>query len=204
MNRDAKDNAVWTGIAAVLMLAYGWGIGLRGTSDSEFHNATVAVFTWMLRTGGIALAAVTVVCALGWRVGLLFDAIVSGICGLIMAACAIYWLTTRGFGLHYLLYLLFGGLFLSAARGCWRAYWLAARPAMSKPPPAPPAAPPRKWLGIETLEPPRPLTPPPKAEPPHPASIRPKSLGEGNQPPPEGYLAALAKEDEQPPTASYE
>jgi hypothetical protein len=202
MNRDAKDNAVWAGVAAVLMLGYGWGMaGWIIPSDAgETYRLLVHVFDWMLKIGGIAMAVVTVVCALGWRVGLLLDVLVSGICGLIMAGCPLYWLLTRGLALTYLVYILFGVLFLGAARGCWQAYRLAGCPVGPAPPPAPPAAPPRKWLGIETLEPPK---PPPKAEPPHPASIRPKSLGEGDQPPPEGYLAALAKEDEQPPTASY-
>jgi hypothetical protein len=200
MNRDAKDNAMWAGIAALLMLVYGWGFAAKGISDNEFYNVTVAIFYWMLRIGGIAMVVVTVVCALGRPFGLLLDTFVSGICGLIMVACPAYWLLAEGLFINYLMYLVFGVLFLGAARGCWQAYRLAGRPVGSAPPPAPPAAPPRKWLGIETLEPPK---PPPKAEPPHPASIRPMSLGEGDQPPPEGYLAALAKEDEQPPTASY-
>ena len=52
------------------------------------------------------------------------------------------------------------------------------------------------------------LSPPysaPVAEAVHPASVRPAALPkDGEPPPPEGYLAALAKEKDEPPTASFE
>jgi hypothetical protein len=206
MNQQAKDNAVWAGIAALLMLVYGWRYGTVGISDSGFYNTTVAVFNWMLRIGGIGMAGVAIICFAGLRVGLLIDVLVSGICGLIMVACAGYWLLSGGFGFNDLLFLAFGGMFLNAARGCWSAYAASGPAAVGGASavggPAAGGGPSagRGWLGVKPLQPPKPPSPP---EPPHPASVRPKTLPEDGQPPPEGYLAALAKEDDEPPTAAH-
>ncbi len=205
MNQQAKDNAVWAGIAALLMLLYGWMYGTVGISDSDFYNTTVAIFNWMLRIGGIGMAGVAIICLVGLRIGLLIDVFVSGICGLIMVACAGYWLLSGGFGLNDLLYLAFGGMFLNAARGCWSAYTASGPAAVGGAAGGgavaggrPSAG--RGWLGVKPLEPPKSPSP---AESAHPASVRPKSFPKDGQPPPEGYLAALAKEEDEPPTAAH-
>ena len=195
MNQHAKNNAMWVGIAALLMLYFGWFAGTVGVSDNEFYNTTVDVFNWMLRIGGICLLIVAILCFARARIGLLFDAVISGIVGLIMTLCAAYWLACGGVVLQYLVYLFFGGLFLNAARGSWIAY------AASGPESTVASSGGRGWFGVKPLEPPQPE---PEPEPPHPASIRPKSLPDGDEPPPDGYLASLAKEDDEPPTASYE
>ena len=149
------------------------------------------------------MAAVAITCFSGLRMALLLDTIVSGACGLIMVACPLYWMIHEGSLSTDLVYLIFGGTFLNAARGCWASYASSSAPGVARPAATVSEGPPpdrRSWLSIPTLQPP---APPPKAEPPHPASIRPKSISAGGPPPPEGYLAALAKEDEEPPTAAH-
>lgn len=186
MNHPARQNALWAGIGAMLMLYYGWRVGFQGTTSSDFYNATVEFFDWMLKIGGACLAVVAVLCFAGRRVGLLLDVFVSGICGTVMVLCALYWL---GYGLMHgsgvdlqdLLFLIFGGMFVSAARGCWTAYRASA------------AAGRRQTIPTTVPSPPI-----------HPASVRPVSLPEGDEPPPDGYLAALANEKDEPPRASFE
>lgn len=206
MNQDAKDNAAWTGFAALLMLAYGylatgWSYPAGATA---FYLFTLSLFDWMLKIGGICLLATAVVCMFGLRLGLLLDTIVSGVCGLIMILCAGTWTLSGGFGLFAALCLIFGGIYINAARGALASY-LASASQGALPATAPagePAPAPRRWFGSPTPPPPA-KPPPPKAEAPHPATVRPKSLSADGAPPPEGYLAALAKEDEEPPNASY-
>lgn len=206
MDHDAKANGVWTGIAGLIMLAYSWNQGgwIFPADAGQVYRAALSVFDWMLELGGFCLLGTAVLCFIGLRLGLLLDAIFSGLCGMLLILCTIPWVLHDGIGLYYLLYLIFGGMFISAARGCWASYTSSA-PAAARsrtangdsPPPAP-----RSWLGIPTLKPPT-ARPPPEAEPPHPASIRPKSIAPDGPPPPEGYLAALSKEDEEPPTAAH-
>jgi hypothetical protein len=195
MNRKAKDNALWIGIVAVLMLYFGWGVGLVGISDNAFYNTTVDIFYWMLKIGGICLLAAAILCFAGLRIGLLLDAVVSAVCGLIMVSCSAYWLIDEGVNLQYVLYVLFGVMFLNAARRSWSSY-TATGPGQPDEPSGG-----QGWLGVKPLEPPKAPAPP---EPPHPASIHPQSLPkDGEPPPPDGYLAALADEEDEPPTASF-
>ncbi len=184
----ARQNAVQSGIAAVLMLFFGWGMAAKGISGSAFYNATVDVFYWSLRIGGIALLIAAGLCAAELRVGLLFDAIVSGVCGVLMALIAIYWmLDAGGFDLQSLIYLIFGGGFVSASLSAMRSYRAMG------------------MSGGNDVSRSGGQSPPYKAEAVHPASVRPASFPKaGEPPPPEGYLAALAKEKDEPPTASFE
>jgi hypothetical protein len=183
MPLTSRQNAVQSGIAAVMMLIFGWAFASKGISSSAFYNATVAVFYWSLRIGGIGLAIAAALCAANLRVGLLIDAVVSGLCGALMALIAVYWLIDAGgFDLQLFIYLIFGGGFMSAAVSAMRSY----RAMESESGRA------RAYTA-------------PVAEPVHPASIRPAALPkDGEPPPPEGYLAALAKEQDEPPTASFE
>jgi hypothetical protein len=101
-----------------------------------------------------------------------------------MVGCAIIWIASGGgLDMQDLLILIFGGFFVSGARRSLSEY-RSVRPAA-----APPVA---RARSVES-------------QPPHPASIRPASLtGADVEPPPEGYLAALSKEKDEPPTASFE
>ncbi len=202
----ARQNAIQAGIAAMLMLFVGWVFAAKGISGNKFYNATVDVFYWSLRIGGILMALVAALCAANLRLGLLFDAIVSGACGVIMALIAIYWLIDAGgVDLQSLIYLIFGGGFVSASLSAMRSYRMAGardgpgratEDALGVPRPV-------RHGGSETGTPDATRATP--ATMVHPASLRPEALPkEGEPPPPEGYLAALAKEKDDPPTASFE
>jgi hypothetical protein len=212
-NPHAVTNAAYAGIAALMMLFFGWFYGLSGISSNAFYNLTVDVFTWTLRIGGLAMLAVAIVCYTGQTVGLLLDAIVSGLCGAIIFGCGAYWLIDGlqggGISINYLLYVIFGGMFLNSARANWQHWAASARPSdgFNASPPAVPldqstrtALPRRLRARGDSPKP----EPPNQPEPVHPASVRPESLTDETGPPPGGYLAALAREKEKPPQADYE
>ncbi|MFH1417644.1 MAG: hypothetical protein ABII12_05075 [Planctomycetota bacterium] len=187
MNEHAKRNALYTLVAGLVLLAYAKFSGFEGVSEDRFFNFTVDFFNWMLWIGGAGFILAAGICWAGKTVGLLLDAGLSGLCGLILLLCGGYWLVdawkAQGFVFQYALFALFGLLFCKA--GCTsyglfkqsRAGQFAAAPAVGAP--------------AEPTEP----------EPPHPASVHPESLPRNGQPPPEdGYLAALSKEKDEPPT----
>ncbi|MCZ6817790.1 MAG: hypothetical protein O7F76_13975 [Planctomycetota bacterium] len=198
MNQHAKQNAVWAGIAALLMLYYGWGTGgwLIPANSTAFFEATFNWFDWMLKIGGICMAVVAVLCFLGLRVALLIDVVVSGLCGSILILCPVYWMFIVGPGLQNIVFVIFGGMFVNTARGCWTAYRESGGTVGTAT---------RKQGGLFGVEPLAPPVTPPPPEPTHPASIRPDALPKDDEPPPpEGFLAALAKEKDEPPRASFE
>jgi len=179
MNKHAKQTAATTGLAALLMLFYGFYASPTGISHSELYNTAVDVFRWTLRVGGFAMLATSITCFLGSRVGLLFDFVVTGSCGIVMVLVGGVGLFAGGApGMQDVLTLLFGGVFVRAAWTSWGLFNTATDDAVQ-------AA--------------------PEPEPVHPASIHPDSLPQDDDPaPPNGYLAALSKEKEEPPSASYE
>jgi hypothetical protein len=185
MNTHARQTAATTSLAALLMLLYGWyGGGPHGVSSSELYNAAVDAFRWTLRIGGVAMLLTSAVCFLGRSVGLLLDFLVTGLCGAVMTGVGAVGLLAGGApGLQDMLVLVFGLVFLRAAWSSWVFYNEAA-----------PVAAPGAGAGR-----------PAAVEPGHPASVHPSSLpNEGQPAPPQGYLAALADEKDEPPTASYE
>ena len=203
-NEHASQNAAYAAIAALCMLGFGWFNKLSGISSDKFYNTTVELFSWTLRIGGFAMLAVAVLCFASLRVGLLVDVFVSGICGAIIAGCALYWLVHGfaggGFDPWDLLYLIFGGMFLNAAKSCWISYTATAPPTApggdeQRAPQVVPVHSKSKAVPAETPQP---------EEPVHPASIRPTSMDANDDPPPGGYLAALAREQDKPPQADFE
>lgn len=201
----ARQNALQAGVTALLMLIFGWAYATKGISSSAFYNTTVDVFYWSLRIGGIAMAIAAAFCAAEIRVGLLIEAIVSAVCGMLMALIAVYWMIDAGgFDLQYLLYVIFGGMFISAAASAMRSYRILGMQGGHIP--AASAERTGGVFGVPGGGGQRPLhKAAPVAEAVHPASVRPASLPkESEPPPPEGYLAALAKEKDEPPTASFE
>lgn len=187
MDERARATGVHAAIGALLMLAYGWGMGgfSAVSSAGKVYLLAVDAFNAMLKFGGVAMAISAGVCLAGQRPGLLMDAIVSGLCGAIMIVCSLVWiLSGGGFDIQDVFILIFGGLFLSGAKRSFVEYGLSAKVAA------------RPATATSTVEAP---------SAPHPASIRPTSLGAlGEEPPPDGYLAALSKEEDEPPTASFE
>ena len=182
MNKYAKQNAIQSAITAVVMLLYGFYLSATGWSSlvsDDLYILAMEVFKWTLKGGGAAMLVVALLCFAGQPVGLLLDCLVSGACGLIMAACGAIWITRgKGFDLQDIVVLVFGVIFMRAA---WISWTLFAEAPAEVPPPAP------------------------EPEPIHPASIHPEVLPkEGDAPPEEGFLAAMSKEKKEPPTASYE
>ncbi len=205
MNENAKGNAFWTALVAMLMLYYGWMVGgwvYPATASSTYITALDA-FDWMLKIGGGCFLVVAIICLIGLRIGLLLDAIVSLACGLTFITCCAIWIVGDGLNLQNLVYLAFGALFLNAARRTAGSFFATRScPAAAPGAVATGSTGRRGWFGAGVPDAPPSAKPP---EPPHPASIRPKSLPkDGEPPPPDGYLAALSKEDEEPPTASFE
>jgi hypothetical protein len=187
------------------MLIIGWAFAAKGVSPSTFYNTTVDIFFWSLRIGGIAMALAAALCAADFRAGLLVEALVSIACGALMVLIGIYWMIDAGgFDLQYLLYLIFGGGFISTAAGAMRNYRAIGLQVGQRPPYEAEESSSRTDRVFSIPQGGGP-SPPYRAEAVHPASVRPSSLpAEGEPAPPEGYLAALAKEKDEPPTASFE
>lgn len=192
---DARRNAGYTLLAGAVLLFYGWYQAAEGITENAFYNQTVDFFYWTLKIGGGALILVSGICFLGLRFGLVLDALVSVICGVVMAFCGGYWMSVEGMNLHYMLFVVFGLIFCRAAFASLALYGrsggcVAGASAASDSACENDAAPPG---GAEA-----------DAGPVHPASVHPASLPkDGEAPPADGYLAALSKEDEEPPSASH-
>jgi len=122
MSEHAKRNAAYTVFAGLILLAYGWLHSFQGISDDAFYVTTIHVFNWMLRIGGAALVLVAIVCYLGCHAGLLMDAMISALCGVVMGFCGIYWIVYDGFNLQCALYVLFGLIFAKAAWASFRSF----------------------------------------------------------------------------------
>ncbi len=122
MNQHARQNAFSVGIAAMVMMVYGFAFGGFGMAPDlgPFYENTIHVFNWMLKIGGIVLAVVAVLSLAGWRAALLCDFLVSAMCGIIMAACGVYWtVQEKSFDIQNLLILVFGVLFFRSAQVTW-------------------------------------------------------------------------------------
>src|SRR5215468_3059072 len=88
----ARANAPGAAIGAALMLFYGFYVSPIGLGDSQLYNASVDVFRWTLRIGGLALATIAAACFAGFVTALAIDAVVSGLIGIIFLCCALIWL----------------------------------------------------------------------------------------------------------------
>ncbi len=172
--------------AGLLMSVFGWFFASTGISKSEFYNTMVDVFYWMLRIGGGLMMIVGVCCIVQLRGALLADAMVAGLCGLVMLLYSASGLLS-GVGIHlnHIVVLVLGLMFLGSARQSMVLFAAEGASIVARPGVDRAAAPP-----VESI---------------HPASVHPRSLPtELEPPPPDGYLAALSKEKDEPPTASYE
>ncbi len=198
MNAYAKENAFFTAVAGLVLLAYGWlGGGLQGVHDrGPVYDASFVLFSIILKYGGAVMLAVGAWQYTGQSLSILADAIVSGLCGLTLFFCGITWIVMER-SIAYLNNILVPvvSIFLmrnaAASFAAWRraekqGVVPRARPATSAAPRA------------ERVEPAAPPAP-------HPASLASSALPKDGEPPPdEGYLAALAREKQEPPNASYE
>ncbi len=187
MNEHAKRNAMYTLVAGLVLLAYAKFSGFEGVSEDRFFNFTVDFFNGMLWVGGAGFVLAAGLSWAGKTSGLILDAFLSGACGLIMLLCGGYWLVDawkdQGFIFQYALYVLFGLFFCKAGCTSFGLFKRSRAELMTA-----------GQAGGATDVPKEP-------EPIHPASVHPDSLPKDGQPPPEdGYLAALSKEKDEPPT----
>lgn len=186
MENPSRQAASYTAFSGLMMLLYGaylFSTGFSAVSSAPaIYSAAIAVFKWTLLVGGLLLLVTAAVCAVGHRAGLMLDAVISGASGALLIGCAGIWFAKgKGFDPQDAVVLIFGFILVREAIGSWKIHGATATTNESRPAP-----------------------PPPAPEPVHPASIRPDSIPEGDEPPAEGYLAALAKDKQEPPSASYE
>ncbi len=194
-SQSAQDNAVWAALIAAVMLAYAYLMGTRGISSSSIFNAAVLVFNWTLWLGGFAFLLVAAIGFCGFRGSLLISSVVSAICGLAFVGsnlCRLALGSPRV--LNYWIALVFGCLLLKSAHTAWSWYRADAAGAGDRSRSEADADSARHWLRRRQVP-----SSPPSNEPPHPASFRPTGLPADGSPPPGGYLAALAREEDPPP-----
>lgn len=185
MDTHPRQAASYTAFSGLLMLLYGaylFSTGFSAVSGvPAIYGAAINVFKWTLLVGGLLLLVTAAVCAVGHRAGLILDTLISGASGALLVGCSGIWFAKgRGFDPQDVVVMIFGIILVREAMGSWKIYAASA-------------------LQIES-----PVMPVRDPEPIHPASIRPESIPEGDEPPAEGYLAALAKDKQEPPSASYE
>lgn len=185
MNEQLRQVGHSAAFSAVIMLIVGFGLALKGVSSNQTYNLAVATTTWAMRIGGIGLALTAAVCYAGARVGFLLDAIVGiGAGALIFLGAATCIVLGKRISLNDIIFCFIGLTAAGAARNSLALYRSTAG---------------AEGGGSGTTAP----TTPPAPEPIHPASIRPSSLS-SETPPPGGYLAALAREDEKTDRADHE
>lgn len=181
-NKYAQYNASTVAFAGFLMLFWAWYSGggwVYPADASKVFVFSLHAFDWTLIIGGVAMLIVAAICFLGQRVGLLMETIVSGAIGLVFLLCAAIWVIGNSIGMQTILNGIFGFMFISAARSAWKMYNAGA--------------PDRTTSGFPV----QPVRAPEAPPTPHPASLASSALPKDGEPAPdEGYLAALAKEED--------
>lgn len=185
MENHSRQAASYTAFSGLVMLLYGaylFSTGFSAVSSAPaIYSAAIELFKWTLLVGGLLLLVTAVVCAVGHRAGLILDAVISGVCGALLVGCAGIWFAKgRGFDIQDAVVMIFGVILVREAMGSWKIYVASAS---------------QTGFPVDLVREPEPI---------HPASIRPESIPEGDEPPAEGYLAAMAKDKQEPPSASYE
>lgn len=117
-DREAGSAAGSALVAGLVMVAFGYYAAFTGTSESALYNGSVVVFNWVMRIGGVAMLLVALLFFLNWRPALLLDAACSVLIGLGMLGIGLIWLF-NGDGLHGILVMVFGGLFVRSAARNW-------------------------------------------------------------------------------------
>lgn len=195
MNEQLRQVGGSAAFSALIMLLVGFWMSLKGVSSNQVYNIAVATTTWAMRIGGIGMVIVAIMCFAGMRIGFLLDAIVGMGAGmLIFVASAACIVLGRGIDIRDIIFCVVGLGAAGAARNSWALYRAAPVGAGGDSGGG--------WFGGKSTKRAIPDAPKPP-EPVHPASVRPSAMGSEN-PPPGGYLAALAREDEKPDRAEFE
>jgi len=207
--QQMSEIAFSAAIGAAMMLLVGFVLDLRGISDSEFYNFTVSAFTWTMKVGGVLMALVAGLLWVGLRPVLLVDAIFAMAIGVLMVGVGGVWVVHQTL-LNGVLSLVFGVIFVRSGWGSWLAYRgssagyafpvasgqddSSASPAVATPAARQEAM--DRLLASKKREAspePAPAVAKPAPEPPcPPAKVPPLAK---NEPPPEGFLAELGRED---------
>lgn len=166
-------------LPAALFFFFGWMQYIDTDSSlTDFYNFSVHWCNWSLRIGSILFLIAAVACYAGIAAGLLLDAVVTACCALMFLVVGANW-SSYGFVNGYL-FVIFAFMFGTAAR---RSFQI--------------------WKSMRGVPLPSDRTPP--ARPLHPAEIHPDVLPKADEPPPpEGYLARLAREKREAPRADHE
>lgn len=187
---------------AAMLLGIGFYLHLTGFSgygDSQLFIRSVDLVVWTFLVGGFCSLMAALACLTGRTWALLADAVIGGLIGAILLACGLYWLIESQ--MMGILVALVGLFDLNAAKGSWQNYRavtliggtpdlmpesptasLTAQPAAAPPDPQAKAQAMERLLASKQAAPPAPVS----------ADLRPRK----NEPPPDGFLAELGREQE--------
>lgn len=177
MSRHVKENAGFAISAGLILLLYGFYLGIGTYVDhGPFYVFLIHLFRWTVRIGGFVLIGVGIVCWSGRPFGLLLDAIASLLVGLTMAGCVVGWFFyEKGIEIYNIVALVVG---IMLARSGYTNLLLYRE--------LPKSTGERSDVTSVAPEPTLKIS----------SSVLPK---DGEPPPEEGYLAALSREKDDPP-----
>lgn len=172
MNRFESDRAYTPAIFGVFLLVLGFVFDLNVYSNhGPLYVLSIHAYNWTLRVGGLLLLVTAGLCAPGWRIGPLLYFVVSATAGVILLACVVTWIAfERGLDLFTIITLLIAGSLIRNGYSGWVFWRVTAVEGADRAPSVPVDATPSVRISSDVL---------PSAD---------------ESPPPEGYLAALAKE----------
>lgn len=116
-----RRNAGPAALAAALMIYFGF-FSLLYPTGSDLFSICGKILYFTLRIGGVAMAIVALWCMVGQRHALLADAVASVIIGGLLIATGIGMFVDGGGAMQSVLYVVFGGMFVSAGRHNWHHY----------------------------------------------------------------------------------
>jgi len=118
-----RRNAGPAGVAAACLLLFGFGTGSADQRVTDLFTLGDAVFNYTLRIGGVLMGGAAIWSLTGRVAALLVDALVSAAVGALLVFSGSAMIAGGGgITVNYVLYLVFGGMFLSAGVHSWRDY----------------------------------------------------------------------------------
>ncbi len=181
-----RQNVVPAAIGAAFLLFFGF-LRLTEPTGTDLFSRANWVFYYTLRFGGLAMGAVAAWSLLGKSITLAVDAVVSVAIGALIVLSGLGMAVDGGPMIQTIINFVCGSMFISSGVRNWRDYRLLAVTSASIPTPLPTAPSPSQGesRGEGHL---------------HPKTIElPRQSGVSNAPPPQGFLASLAKKP-LPPT----
>jgi len=173
-----RQNVAPAAIGALLLLYFGF-LHLAEPTGTDVFGRASWVFYHTLRLGGLAMGVVALWCVLGQSVALVVDAVITVLIGVLLILTGLAMAVDGGDMIQTIINVVCGGMFISSGVRNWRDY---------------------RFLGA-TLASTRTKIPAP------PFPLPKEGRGEGQRqresmtpvvPPPEGFLASLAKKKPPP------